>query len=96
MAAALGRDIGYFFRGLQAPGAAPGLAEAAEPFDYEGPVTAEGREIDGLLINMSRMHRRLALELARALAAESTPEPTLATALDGSTDTSGSPNVAQR
>ena len=73
-AAALGVDIGYFFRGLQAPGGASGVAGGTEPSRHEAPVTAEGREIDGLLVNMSGKHRRLVLDLARALASESTPK----------------------
>ena len=33
-------------------------------------MTAEGREIDALLVEMARKHRRLVLELAKALARE--------------------------
>ena len=75
VAAALGVDIGYFFRGLASP-CAEGVAETeAEPFDHEAPATLEGREVDKLLVEMSRKRRRLVVDLARALAAENTPEP---------------------
>ena len=66
VAAALGVDIGYFFRGLAE--AAPGVAEAGAEFVHDAPMTAEGLEIDRLLVELPRKHRRLVLDMARALA----------------------------
>ena len=72
VAATLGVEIGYFYRGLPGPETQGGVAEAAaEPFVYDAPMTAEGREIDRLLVEMKSKRRRLVLDLARALAAES-------------------------
>ena len=74
VAKALNVDIGYFFSGLAAAGT-PGVAESGEPFVHEGGVTAEGREIDQLMLDMPRKRRRLIVDLARALAADrSRPE----------------------
>ena len=74
---ALGVDVDYFFRGLPKTGTSlTGVAEAGpEAFTYEAPLTLEGREVDNLLINMRRRHRRLIVDMARALAADSSPEP---------------------
>ena len=70
VAGALGVDVDYFFRGLVRT-AAPGVEEAAEPFVHDTPMTAEAVEIDRLFLDMKRKHRRLVLDLARALAVES-------------------------
>ena len=51
------------------------MAEAGAEFTHDAPMTAEGREVDRLLVEMQRKHRRLVLDLARALARESGPEP---------------------
>ncbi len=75
VAATLGVDVDYFFRGLPRSDPAHGVAEgAAESFTYDAPLTLEGREIDGLLVEMKRKHRRLLLDMARALAAQSAAE----------------------
>ena len=68
VAGALGVDVDYFFRGLARP-PTHGVAEEAEPFVHAGPMTAEGVEIDRLFLEMKRKHRRLVLDMARALAA---------------------------
>ena len=67
---ALGVGIDHFFRGVDGE-AAPGVAEAPREFTHDAPMTVEGREIDRLLVELPRRHRRLVLEMARALARES-------------------------
>ncbi len=62
---ALGVGIDHFFRGLH-EGA--GVAEAGAEFVHDAPMTAEGREIDRLLVELPRKHRRLVVDMARALA----------------------------
>ncbi len=81
VAGALGVDVDYFFRGLARP-AAPGVSEdETEPFVHAAPMTVEAIEIDRLFLDMKRKHRRLVLDMARALvaegrgAAEVEPEP---------------------
>lgn len=64
---ALNVDIDHFFRGLPGAEPAPGVAEGGAEFVHDGPMTLEGREIDRLLVEMSRKHRRLVLDMARAL-----------------------------
>lgn len=67
---ALGVGIDHFFRGVNGEGAA-GVAEAGVEFTHDAPMTAEGREIDHLLVELPRKHRRLVLDMAKALARES-------------------------
>ena len=64
---ALGVGIDHFFHGLGASDAA-GVAETQAEFMHEAPMTPEGRDIDRLLVELPRKHRRLVLDLARALA----------------------------
>ena len=67
VSSALGVDVDYFFRGLTKPDSAmPGVAGGGA-FVYDAPMTLEGREVDKLLVDMTRKHRRLVLDLARAL-----------------------------
>ncbi len=68
---ALGVEIGHFFRGLTAGEPSTGVAEASTEFVHDAPMTAEGREIDALLVELPRKHRRLVLDMAKALARES-------------------------
>ena len=72
VSSALGVDVDYFFRGLTKPESAmPGVAEGGGgAFVYDAPMTLEGREVDKLLVDMARKHRRLVLDLARALATD--------------------------
>ena len=74
---ALGVSVDYFFTGLPKTGTVlTGVAESgAEAFIYEAPLTKEGREVDNLLITMKHRHRRLIVDMARALAADSAEEP---------------------
>ena len=67
VAQGLGVGIEHFFRGFGGE-AAPGVGETAAEFTHDKPMTAEGREIDRLLVEMPRRHRRLVLDMARALA----------------------------
>lgn len=80
LAAALNVDVGYFFDGLSPTGTLPvGAAEV----DGGSFATAEGREVDSLLANLSKGRRRLVLDLARALyQAGNPPEPPPQTDLD--------------
>ena len=71
VAQALGVGIDHFFRGLSGH-QAPGVAEADAEFVQDSSMTTEGREIDRLLVELPRKHRRLILDMAKALAREST------------------------
>ena len=73
IARTLNASISYFFEGLAAPEMI-GSAGVAEPdgaeFLYDLVMTPEGLELAALFPRIDRRHRKLVLEMARALADE--------------------------
>ena len=82
VAVSLGVNVDYFYRGLRAPGETKGVEVSVD----EAPLTVEGREIVGLLVEMSNHHRRLLLDLAHGLLAQPSPGGGEATSLGRASD----------
>ena len=76
IARTLSAPISYFFEGLASPDAEVLVAEPdGAEFLYDLVMTPEGLELAALFPRIDRRHRRLVLDMARALADELASEP---------------------